>query len=70
MNENHVPVTYKNQELDDGDIQGVFYREELTPVDVQRLYYVEVFKKRKDRGRTEYMIRYVYFPTARVKWVD
>ena len=57
VNENHVPVTYKNQELDDGDIQGVFYREELTPVDDQGLYSVDVLKTRKKRCRAEHMIR-------------
>ena len=70
INEVHVPITYNLQELDGEDIQGIFYREELTPVEDSGLYSVEVLKTRKRRGKTQYMIRYVHFPSAPVKWVD
>ena len=70
VNENHVPVTYTLQELDGGDIQGIFYREELTPVQDPGLYAIEILKTRKRRSKTQYLIRYVHFPSAAEQWVD
>ena len=44
VNDNHVSVTYTLQELDDGDNQGIFFREKLTPVQNQGLYTIERIK--------------------------
>ena len=70
VNENHVPVTYTLQELDGGDIEGIFYREELTPVDDQGLYATEILKERTIKSKPHYLIRYVHFPSASEQWVD
>ena len=62
VSENDVPVTYTMQELSGGDIQGIFYREELTPLQDPRVYAIEILKTRKRKSKTQYRIRYVHFP--------
>ena len=70
VNESHIPVTYTLQELDGDLIGGIFYREELTPVEDKGLYAVEVLKTRKRKGKTQYQIRYVHFKNCPLKWVE
>lgn len=70
VNEDHVPVTYNLIELDGEPIKGIFYREELTPVEDKGLYAIEILKKRKRKGKREYLIRYVHFPASPEKWVS
>ena len=70
VNEDHIPVTYNLIELDGEPIKGIFYRQELTPVEDKGLYAIEILKKRKRKGKREYLIRYVHFPASPEKWVS
>lgn len=70
VNKDHVPVTYNLSELDGEPIRGVFYREELTPVEDKGLYAIEIIKKRKRKRKIQYLIRYVNFPASSEKWVN
>ena len=64
VNESHVLVTYTLQELDGGDIQGILYRGELTPVQDKGLYVREILKTRERKSETQYLTRYAYFSSA------
>ena len=70
VNKHHLPITYELSELDGDPIKGIFYREEITPVEDQGLYAVKVLKTRKRKGKTQYLIRYVHFPSSPEKWVN
>ena len=70
IEKDHIPITYNLIELDGEPIKGIFYREELTPVEDKGLYAIEILKKRKRKGKREYLIRYVHFPASPEKWVS
>ena len=69
VNESHVPVTYNIQDLDGENISGIFYTDELIPVEDSGMYDIQVLKERRRKGRVEYLIRYVHFPNSKEEWV-
>ena len=52
------------------DIQGVFYREELVPVSLPELYDIKVLRRKKVRGRTKYLVKWIGYPDQFNSWVD
>ena len=70
VNKHHIPITYNLCDLDDNPIEGIFYRQELTEVEDKGIYPIEILKKRRKRGKIEYLIRYVHYPSSPEVWID
>ena len=70
VNINHVPVTYTLEDLEGNEILGIFYREELTTAKEPETYAIQIIRKRKRRGKTEFLIKYVNYPASSQEWVD
>lgn len=66
---NTYPITYSLIDLEDKEIKGTFYKEELITVDNSGDYRVNVLKSRKRRGKTEYLVKYIDFPDSKSEWV-
>ena len=65
-----IPV-YKIKEFDGKEIIGVFYQQELTLAFEPDAYKVdEVLKKRKVKGKTEYLVSYKGWPKKYASWVN
>jgi len=70
VNEDHIPITYNIKDLEGEDIEGIFYREELIPVNNNGLYDIEVLKKRKKNKKVEYLIKYIHYSNSQPRWVS
>ena len=67
-----LPI-YNVQDFNHEDIQGSFYQDELQHVIIKddQLWKVDkILKQRKRRGKTEYLIRWLYWPKSFDSWVD
>ena len=67
-----IPV-YRVADLVDEDVTGGFYTGELQKVIVNENDYYKIEKilrKRKRKGRTEYLVRWLNFPPKFDQWVD
>jgi len=69
VNINTNPVTYTVSDLDGDVIKGTFYHEELIPVKNSGVYDIEIIKKRKRRGKNEYLVKYINYPYSKAEWV-
>ena len=65
-----MPVTYTLEDLEGNEILGIFYREELTTAKEPETYAIQIIRKRKRRGKTEFLIKYVNYPASSQEWVD
>ena len=70
VNQTHVPITYMLKELDGEKIHGIFYRSELIKVNDSGKYAVNIIKKRRRKGKEQYLIKYVHYPGCKEQWVD
>ena len=70
VNKEYKPITYVLSELDGDPIQGTFYIQELTPVKDSGSYEIEVLRSRKRKNRTDYLIKYVNYPSSKATWVS
>ena len=68
VNEKHIPPTYNIIDLEGEPVKGIFYREELVPVKCINEYKIDIIKKRKRKGKTEYLVRYVDYPNSENIW--
>ena len=67
-----LPI-YNVQDFNREDIQGSFYQDELQRVIIKddQLWKVDkILKQRKRKGKTEYLIRWLYWPKSFDSWVD
>lgn len=68
---NRIPVVYKLKDLAGEEIEGTFYKEELQKITDSGYYPVEkVLKTRKNRGKTEYFVKFQGYPDKFNAWVD
>ena len=65
-----IPKVYKLRDYDGAVITGTFYTEELQKVSEPDLYRVEtILKQRKRKGRSEYFVKWLGYPTSFNSWV-
>lgn len=63
--QNTIPTTYLLEDLDGKDIDGCFYREELSPTSVPNTYLVEKVLKKKGN---QYYVKWMGFPKP--QWIN
>ena len=66
-------VIYKIQDFNGNDIQGTFYQDELQKVTIKedQLWKIDkILKQRKRKNKTEYFVRWMYWPKSFDSWVD
>ena len=65
------PITYKLSSLDNENdlILGTFYAQELVLAYDPKIYDIEIVKKRKRRGKTEFLVRYKDYPSYPLTWI-
>lgn len=64
----HNPVTYKIKDLNNEEISGVFYREELFLVKPIDKFAIEILKQRTRKNKKEYLVKYLNYPTSLPEW--
>ena len=64
------PAAYYLEDLNGEEIKGIFYREELVPVSLPELYDIKVLRRKKVRGRTKYLVKWIGYPDQFNSWVD
>lgn len=69
VNNHHVPVTYKVADLENSEIKGNFYRQEIVPCLDSELYKINILKKRKRKNKIEYLVQYINYPASTPRWV-
>lgn len=66
-----IPVTYKIKEFDGEPIEGSFYTEELQKTNKPEFYEIEeVLDKRKIKGKTYYLVKYLGYDNKYNEWVS
>lgn len=66
----HAVPTYHLKDLEDEDIEGVFYREELIKTSLPDHYHVDILKSRTYRGRKQFKVHWKGYPSKFDSWVD
>lgn len=64
------PIVYILEDLNGEQIQGIFYREELTPSILPSVFPIDIIKKKKEKGRTKYLVSWRGYPSSFNAWVD
>jgi hypothetical protein len=54
----------------DEEIKGTFYESELTLTNLETFKVEKIIKKRKVKGKTEYLIKWLGYPSSQNSWVD
>ena len=70
VNSDHNPITYTIEDLDGGEVEGIFYRRELVPVSDTGLYEIDIIKTRIKNKKRQYYVRYIHFPMSKPSWVE
>jgi hypothetical protein len=71
MNKKHVIPTYKVRDYNDDEIVGTWYEQELQKVVPPETWKIEkVLKTRKRRGRTEYLVKWMGWPSSFNSWTS
>ena len=70
VNTNHYPITYRVKDLNNEAVEGVFYRQELIPVELPDYFPVIVKKKRVLRGKKQLYVSWVGYPKNNDTWID
>ena len=65
------PVTYGLQDYKNEDIKGSFYKNEIQVVDKSDNIWPieEIVDTRKRHGRTEYLVKYIGYPSEANSWI-
>ena len=68
---NTDPPTYKIRDDDGHVIKGIFYEPELQRVIVleNKAYPIQILKTRKNKGKIEYLVHFVGFPSSKDAWI-
>lgn len=64
------PTVYYLKDLADEDIDGVFYRDELTPTQIPDTFPIRILGKKKINGRIKYRVTWVGYPEKFITYVD
>lgn len=68
-----LPVQYQIRDLQNVALNRRFYREELTkspaPKESDYFFVEKILKRRKRRGKTEYYVKYLYYPKKFCQWI-
>ena len=67
---NTIPTTYKIKDTSGNEIQGSFYKEELTPIVHRNSYPVKVLKKRRRGKNLEYLVNWIGYPHCEPEWIS
>lgn len=68
---NTNPVVYEINDLNNDEILGTFYENELQKVDKPNTYKVEkVLKRKKVRGETKYYVKWLGYPESFNQWIN
>jgi len=70
VNLEHVPITYNLKDLDGEPIIGIFYRQELVKAEDPGIYRIEIIRQRMRNKKSEFLVKYVDFPSSAPQWVD
>ena len=69
VNSEHVPITYNIEDLDGETIKGIFYKQELIPVNKKEDFKIKIIKRRKRKGKLELYVNFVNFPNSKNTWI-
>ena len=64
-----IPITYKIKDLQNKDIEGSFYREELIPVIDKGVYSITILKTRYKKKKKEHLVTYINYPHSEPVWI-
>lgn len=56
------PTVYFLKDLNEEDIEGTFYRDELTPTQLPEIFPINIISKKKIGGRIRYLVSWVGYP--------
>ena len=65
-----LPYVYHLQDLTGKDIIGAFYRQELVPAKLKKIYPIKILKTKKVKRKTKYFISYLGWPAIYNHWID
>ena len=67
VNLNHLPITYNLKTIDDEEIKGIFYEQQLIKTVHDGYFSIKVIRRRKKN--TKFLINYLDYPTKPPVWV-
>jgi hypothetical protein len=68
-----VPITYTLKDLQDEEISGTFYEQEIQKISesAEPIYRIEkVIKKQKTKTTTKYLVKWLGYPDKFNSWID
>ena len=70
VDKKYYPTVYYLEDLQGEAIEGIFYREELTPCSVPEFYSIDVIKTKTVKGRKKYFVKWRGYPEEFNSWID
>ena len=64
------PTVYNLEDLNGNPITGIFYRDELTPTHLPKVFHIDVLKSKSIKGRKKYFVRWRGYPDSFNSWID
>lgn len=69
VNNEHVPITYEVSDLENNQIKGIFYRQELIEAKDSGKYEIKILKERTRKKVREYLVSYIFYPDSKPQWI-
>ena len=70
IDQKHKPTVYYLEDLQEGDIKGIFYRDELVPTKLPEFFHIDIIRSKRVSGKKKYLVRWRGYPDSFNSWID
>ena len=69
INKDRYPYLYKLSDLNNNDIIGSFYSNELVPAKIKKTYQIQVIRTVRKNSKNIYLVRWLGWPESSNSWI-